>query len=106
MTKSNISCDVVFCTHFFFVTTNKHIALLVIPSRNAMTPPQLARDTPVLNITHPREVHVLVLFWYELNIAIFYRFNRWFRQNTCANVPLVSQHWLNYHATTVAVRNR
>ncbi len=33
-----------------------------------MTPPQLTRDTPVLNVVHPRHVHVAVLLRHELDV--------------------------------------
>ena len=69
-----------------------------------MTPPQLTGDTPVLNITHPGEVHVFVLFRYELNTAIFHRFNRRFRQHIRTHIPLVGQHRFDRYTATVAVR--
>src|SRR5690554_7558236 len=65
-----------FCTYFCFVATNIHIASIVIPGWNTMAPPQLAADAPVLNVTHPTEIHVLVLLGYKLNKAVFYGSNR------------------------------
>ncbi len=69
-----------------------------------MTPPQLTGDTPVLNIAHPGEVHVFVLLRHELDITVLNRFHRRFCQHVGADVPLVGQHRLDHHATTIAVR--
>ncbi len=70
-----------------------------------MTPPELTGDTPVLNIAHPGEVHVFVLLRYKLDVAVFNGFNRDFRQRCGTHIPLVSQHRLDNHAATVAVRH-
>ncbi len=69
-------------------------------------PPQLPRDAPVLNVTHPAEVHVFVLLRHELDLALFDRFHRHFGQRRGAHVPLVGQHRLDHHAAAIAVRHR
>ena len=58
-------------------------------------PPQLTADAPVLDITHPCHVHVGVLLWHELNVAILHRFNRWFGKGFNRHIPLVGQKWFN-----------
>ena len=105
LTQGNVGTEVIFFTHFVFVAANINVTRFVIPCRDTVTPPQLTRDTPVLNIAHPGEVHVFVLLRYELNVAVLNRFNCRFRQDIGTHVPLVGQHWFDDHAATVAVRN-
>ena len=45
-------------------------ALGQIPGRNALAPPELARDAPVLDILHPVTVGVLVFFGNELDFVL------------------------------------
>eukprot|EP00906_Rhabdomonas_costata_P016650 RCo023910 len=104
LTQRHIGSQSVVSADFRFIAANIHFTVDVIPCRDAVTPPQLTGDTPVLNITHPGEVHVFILFRYELNTAILHRFNRRFRQHVRTHIPLVGQHWLDRHTTTVAVR--
>jgi len=105
LTQGNVSAQVVFLAHFIFAAANVHVAFVVVPCRDTVTPPQLTGDTPVLNIAHPGEVHVFVLLRHELNAAVLNRFNSRFRQHVGTHVPLVGQHWLDNHAATVAVRH-
>ena len=105
LAQGNVSAQVVFLTHFLFGAANVDIAFVVVPCRDTVTPPQLTGNTPVLNIAHPGEVHVFVLLRHELDVAVLHRFNRRFSQHVGADVPLVGQHRLNYHAAAVAVRD-
>ena len=56
-----------------------------------MPPPQLPADAPVLNVAHPGEVGVFPLLGYELNGALFDRFNRGSGELFCVDVPLGRQ---------------
>ena len=67
-----------------------------------MAPPQLAGDTPVLNVAHPAEVHVLVLLGHKLDAAVFNRSNRRLGQRLGGDVPLVGQPRLDDDAGAVA----
>ena len=62
----------VFLSNSLFVLSDIEVTVGVIPGRNAVPPPQLATDTPVLNVAHPGEVGVFPLFGYELDIPIFH----------------------------------
>ena len=68
-----------------------------------MTPPQLTGDAPVLNVAHPAEVHVLVLFGHELDAAVFNGGNGGLGQRLGGDVPLVGQPRLDDHARAVAL---
>lgn len=91
-------------THFGFVAANVDLAGLVVPRRDAVAPPQLAADAPVLDVTHPGEVHVLVLLGHELDAAIFHGSDGRFCQRLGGNVPLVGQPRLDDSARTVTFR--
>ena len=47
---------------FFLIAGDIHIAFVVVPCRDLMAPPQLARDTPVLDVVHPLVVSVDPVF--------------------------------------------
>ena len=68
-----------------------------------MTPPQLARDAPVLDIAHPGEIHVLVLLGHELDAAVFHRGNRLLGQRLGRYIPLVGQPGFDNHPGAVAL---
>ena len=56
-----------------------------------MSPPQLATDTPVLDVPHPSEVGIFPLFGYELDVSIFHG-----RDGGCGHffgvdIPLICQ---------------
>ncbi len=105
LTQRNIGAQVIFLTHFVLAAAYIDVAVVVIPGRNTVAPPELAGDTPVLNVAHPGEIHVFVLLRHELNIAVLNRFDRRFRQHVSTHVPLVGQHRFDHHAATVAVRH-
>ncbi|CCJ87390.1 hypothetical protein BN133_3767 [Cronobacter dublinensis 582] len=105
LAQRDVSAEVVFLAHFVFGAAHVDVAVVVIPRRDAVAPPELTRDTPVLNIAHPGEVHVLVLLRHELDIAVLNRFHRRFRQYIGAHVPLVGQHRFDNHAAAIAVRH-
>ncbi len=95
----------VFCAHFCFTAADVDLAGLVIPGRDAMAPPQLAGNAPVLQVAHPGEIHVLVLFWHELDAAVFHRVDGRLRQCFHRHEPLVGEVRFNHHAGTVAARH-
>ena len=47
---------------FFLIAGNVHIAFVVVPRGDLMPPPQLARDTPILDVVHPLVVSVDPVF--------------------------------------------
>ena len=56
---------------FLLVASDIDIALLVIPGRDLVAPPQLARDTPVLDLAHPGEIGVLPLPRHEFDAVSY-----------------------------------
>ncbi len=94
--------EIVTFAHVFFAAAHVNIALIVIPGGNAVAPPQLPGNAPVLNIAHPGEVHVLVLFGHELDTAAFHGINGLFRQWCGFYVPLVGEVGFDHHPGAVA----
>ena len=105
LAQRHVGAEVIFLTHFVLGAANVDVAVVVVPCRDAVTPPQLAGDAPVLNIAHPGEIHVFVLLRHELDIAVLNRLYRRFCQHVGAHVPLVGQHRFDHHAAAVAVRD-
>src|SRR5450830_273130 len=100
-----VRAEVVLSAYFGFVAADIDLARLVVPGRNAVAPPQLTADAPVLDVAHPREVHVFVLLGHELDTAIFHGSNRRLGQRLGGHVPLVGQPRLDDSAGAVALRH-
>ena len=74
-----------------FAAPHVDVAGVVVPRRNPMPPPLLAADAPVLDVAHPREVHVLVLLRHELDGAVLHRFDGRLRERGDLHEPLRRQ---------------
>ena len=62
--------EVVFFAHGGFVFGDVHLAVGVIPGGDAVPPPELARDAPVLQVFHPVVVGVFPVVRHEFDAAI------------------------------------
>ena len=91
--------------HLGLARSHIEMSRLVIPGRDAVAPPQLAADTPVLYVPHPGEVGVFPLLWHKLDRATFHGGDR--RPGHCPgiDVPLVGQVRFDHHAGAVAARH-
>src|SRR6185437_3829457 len=54
--QANIGGEMMSAACFRLASRNVHIAVPVIPCRDAMSPPELAADAPVFDVAHPFEV--------------------------------------------------
>nr|GEY46165.1 hypothetical protein [Tanacetum cinerariifolium] len=88
-----------------FVAADVDLAGFVVPGRNAVAPPELTADAPVLDVAHPREVHVFVLLGHESDAAVFDSGDGRLGQRLGRHVPLVCQPRLDNGAGTVALRH-
>ncbi|MDT4818223.1 hypothetical protein FQZ97_513140 [compost metagenome] len=95
--------QVVLGADFGFVAADVDVAFFVVPGRDAVAPPQLAADAPVLDVAHPAEVHVLVLLRHELDAAVFHGGDGRFGQRLGGDVPLVGEPGLDDGAGAVAL---
>ena len=78
-------------------------ALRQVVGRYAVSPPQLTRDAPVLDVLHPVAVGVLELVGVELDVVIHDGFEGRFGQFTHLDKPLHREFGLDYHVGTLRV---
>ena len=102
LAEFQVGGQVVLLANFVFAAAHVDVALGVVPGRNAVAPPELAGNTPVLDIAHPGEVHILVLFGHELDTPVLHSFNGRLGQSLGVSEPLVGQHRLDDQAGAVA----
>ena len=94
---------------FLFVLGDVDLAVLVVPRRNLVAPPQLAADAPVLDVVHPLVVGIHPVFRHELHLAAGDRVDGLLRDGLACGVaraflghlvhgekPLVGQHRLDH----------
>ena len=74
-----------------------------MPRRNAMTPPELARDAPVVDVAHPLEVGLRVLLRRKVDVALFDRGNCLVGQRLNLDEPLRRKPRLNHRLAAVAL---
>src|SRR5947209_19496352 len=68
-----------------------------------MPPPELARNTPSMNVAHPLEVRLGVIFRRELDLAFFHGLNRAVSQRLDFDKPLGGESRLNDGLATIAL---
>jgi hypothetical protein len=78
---------------------------LVEPRRNAVAPPELAADAPVLDVLHPVAVGVDPVRRHELHLAGFDELQAALGQRVHLHEPLVGQERLDHLAGAVAARH-
>ena len=91
---------------FGFVRGDEHLVVRPIPRRNLVTPPQLARDAPWLDVFHPVEIGRLPVLRHEVGLALAHGGDCRLGQFCCVDVPLLGQIRLDHHVGAVAVRHR
>ncbi len=87
------------------VAADIDIAFGVVPRRNSMPPPQLSRDTPILDVSHPVEVLVLPVLRYESYASLLDGFYGGYSERLGPHVPLIRQIRLDDRAAAVAARD-
>src|ERR1700756_5279540 len=75
-----------------------------MPRRNAVAPPQLARDAPVMDVAHPLEIGATVVLRDELDLPLLDHFNRPVGQRLDLYEPLRREPRLDDAATALALR--
>src|ERR1041385_2535040 len=72
-----------------------------MPIWNAMSPPELAGDAPIMDVPHPLEIRLGVIFRSERDLAFLCRFNRTIGQWLNFDEPLRREPW--FHNSFAAV---
>ena len=81
----------VFC---FF---NKSRIVRAIPGRNPMPPPQLAGNTPWLDIAHPFKIGLAPAFRDKFCTSLFDRLDSGCGEFFGIHIPLIHQPWFHHH---------
>ena len=84
---------------------DEHLAVRAIPGRDLMTPPQLPRDTPGLDVLHPLEIGFFPIFGHKAGRAGAHGSNRRLRHRLRVDIPLIGQIRLDDDAGSIAVRH-
>ncbi len=74
------------------------------PRGDLVSPPDLARDAPGLDVAHPFEIGVFPTLGHEAHAAVLHRLDGRLGQGLGIDEPLVGQPGLDNHAGAVAVR--
>ena len=63
-------------------------AVVAVPNRNSVSPPELAADAPVADILHPVEIVLIETLRNEADFTIFHSLNSGFRKLLHRHEPL------------------
>src|ERR1019366_5836485 len=85
---------------------NDFAAVLAVPRRNAMAPPQLARDAPIVNVAHPLEISLGVILGNELDLPVFDRFDGAIGERLNLHEPLRREPRLDDGLAAIALAQR
>ena len=82
------------------------LAFVVVPGRDLVAPPELARDAPRLDVLEPLEIGLLPVLRHEPRLARAHGGKRPLGEGLHVHVPLVGEIGLDHRAGAVAVRHR
>ena len=82
---------------------HEDLAVGAVPGRDAVAPPELARDAPGLDVAHPLEIGARPALGHEADAARFHRLDRRPGEGLGVDIPLVGQPRLDHRAGAVAV---
>ena len=105
MSQRNGVLELMLVAYFLFIATDIDIVFVVVPGRDAVTPPDLAADAPVLDVVHPFEVAVLFVVGNEADASTFDGIDGRFGQRPGLDIPLVGQERFDDDTGAVAARN-
>ena len=85
-----------------FAGDDDFAAFLAVPGRNAMAPPQLARDAPIADVVHPFEISLGPVFGDELDVVRFDHGDSLLGERLHAHEPLRGEERLDDGLAAVA----
>src|SRR4051812_46853569 len=74
-----------------------------MPRRNTMSPPELSRNAPVPDVSHPLKVDVRILRRHEDGTSLFHGCHRRLSERLYLNEPLSRQNRFHYRAATLTM---
>ena len=92
------------CNGLFLGMRAVFLAIFIVPDRDLMAPPELAGNTPGLNVVEPVEIDLVGVAGNELGRAVLNGFQGGSRQCLGIDKPLVRQHRLYDHLGAVSER--
>ena len=99
-------CAAAFRANSQIGTAGAHFAAVIaVPYRNAVAPPDLTGDTPVTDVIHPAGISFGEAFRYELGTTVFNAINSSLNQRLHLNEPLGGNLRFNSMAAALAVTN-
>jgi hypothetical protein len=105
LSQGNLGAQLVALTNLRFAASDIYVGFGVIPGGNAMPPPQLAADAPVLDVAHPLEIGLRPVVRHEADAARLDRGDGRLGERRDAHVPLVGEPGLEHRATAIAPRH-
>src|SRR5215469_7677510 len=85
-----------------FLPCDNDLPARAIPRRNAMSPPQLPRDGPVMDVSHPVEINLAIVGGREADVVFLYDFNRTVGERLDFHKPLSREPRLNHGSAAIA----
>ena len=97
--------DAVRGARFRLVAGDIPAAVRVVPGRNAMSPPELAADAPILDLVHPFVIHRAPIVGHEADAAVLDGADGRFRQRLDVDEPLIGEQGLEDGVAAIAARH-
>ena len=85
---------------------HRHVAVLAVPGGDLVSPPQLARDAPVVDVAHPAEELGLPLLRDEADAARLHRLDHGSGQRPGLHEPLLAEQRLDHALAALAAPER
>src|SRR5215831_17357018 len=79
---------------------------ITIPDGDTMSPPQLARDTPIMDMFQPIHVYFVETFRYDFHETVFDCPHGWSSKRPHLDEPLFRNEWFNNCIAALAVTQR
>src|SRR5579862_2824719 len=80
--------------------------MVASPCGNAMPPPQLARDAPIVDVVHPVEINLSVIFRNDGDLAAFDGLDCFLRERLNFYEPLLGETRFDHGSATIAFTER
>ena len=81
-------------------------ATLAMPCGNAVSPPQLPRNTPIVDVVHPVQINLFVILGHYGDLAVFHHVSSPVRERLDPDEPLSRKSRLHHRSTAVTLAQR
>ena len=91
LAECHVGTEIVPRADIVFRVADVDVAVIIVPGGDAMSPPQLPADAPVLDVVHPVEIGLRPVLRHEANAPRFNGFDGRLGKRFDFHVPLVGQ---------------